>query len=111
MAITLKIGSTPNANCAGPQLRRRPRVKSWVRLQRSLSINGVLATIQLALAAHGHARQALVPFALWNLGLSVEPCGEQFQLRCWNLPALNPIQQMLKRRGRQILSANLRHDG
>src|SRR6266851_1018596 len=30
---------------------------------------------QPALAAHRHAREALVPFAFWNLGLSVEPRG------------------------------------
>lgn len=64
---------------------------------------------QFTLAAHGHAGKALVPLTLGHFGLGVEPCGEQLKLRRRDLPALNAFEQMLKQRGRKILSANFRH--
>ena len=39
----------------------------------------------------------------------VEPCRQQPKLRRGELPALNAVEQMLKRRGRKILSADFRH--
>ena len=64
---------------------------------------------QLTLATHGHAREALVPFSLGHIRLGVEPCRGQLKLRRRNLPALNAFEQMLKQRGRKILSAYFRH--
>jgi hypothetical protein len=64
---------------------------------------------QLTLAAHGHAREALVPLTLGHIGLRVEPCRERLKLRRRDLPPLNAFEQMLKQRGRKILSADLRH--
>ena len=64
---------------------------------------------QLTLATYGHAGKALVPFTLRHIGLRVEPSREQLELRRRDLPALNAFEQMLKQRGRKILSANLRH--
>ena len=64
---------------------------------------------QLALATHGHIGKALVPLTLGHIGLRVEPCRKQLKLRCRDLPALNAFEQMLKQRGRKILSADLRH--
>jgi hypothetical protein len=63
---------------------------------------------QLALAAHGHAAEALAPCLLGNLGLCVKPPGKQFQLQRRNFPALNPVQQMLRERWRQVLTPDLR---
>jgi hypothetical protein len=64
---------------------------------------------QLAVAAHGHGRKTLVPLAVWHIGLRVEPCREQPKLCRGDLPALNAVEQMLKQRGRKILSADFRH--
>ena len=64
---------------------------------------------QLTLAAHGHTGKALVPLTLGHLGLRVEPCREQLKLRRRDLAALNAFEQMLKQRGRKILSADVRH--
>ena len=64
---------------------------------------------QLTLAAHGQTGKALVPLTLGHIGLRVEPCREQLKLRRRNLPALNAFEQLLKQRGRKILSADLRH--
>jgi len=64
---------------------------------------------QLTLAAHGHARKALVPLAFGHVRLRVEPSREQLELRRWNLAALNAIEQMLKQRGRKIRPADFRH--
>ena len=64
---------------------------------------------QLTLAAHGRAGKAPVPFSLGHIRLGVEPCREQLKLCRRDLPALNAFEQMLKQRGRKILSADLRH--
>jgi len=64
---------------------------------------------QLTLAAHGRAGKAPVPFSLGHIRLGVEPCREQLKLCRRDLPALNAFEQMLKQRGRKILSADFRH--
>ena len=65
---------------------------------------------QFAFAANGHSRKPLVPLALGDIGFRVEPLGQQLQLRRRDLPALDPVEQVLEESGRDVLTANLRHN-
>ena len=87
--------------CVGCEVKARACPSALVPEQKCLD--------QLTVATHGHAGKALVPFTLGHVGLRVEPCREQRELRRGNLPALNAFQQMLQQRGRDMLSADFRH--
>jgi hypothetical protein len=66
---------------------------------------------QLAFATNRHSGESLVPWALRDFGLGIKPLRQLFQLGRWNLPALDPLEQMLKEREWDVLAANSRQIG
>ena len=64
---------------------------------------------QVAFSAHGHPGKPLVPRPARDLGLSVEPFGEPFELACVNASLLDAIQEMGEECRRYVLAACLGH--
>jgi hypothetical protein len=78
-AETLKACDEVWTNCA----LQRPSLRSLRGEQKCLN--------QFALSANG-PREPLVPLALRNLGLAIQPFRKKLQLRSVNLPALHAIK-------------------
>ncbi len=64
---------------------------------------------EFPLAAEDHARKALIPLTFGYFRFSVEPLGEQPELIGTNLARLDPVKQMLEKRGREITAADSGH--
>ena len=64
---------------------------------------------QLALSANYQARKPLVPLTVGDVWFGIQPLRQQLEVGCWNLPALDAIEQMLELRRRDVLAADLRH--
>ena len=64
---------------------------------------------QLAFAADRHAGESSIPEAIGYFGFAIEPLRQLLQLGRRNLSVWNPVQKMLKERGRDAVSADLWH--
>ena len=64
---------------------------------------------ELAFATNDHAGKRLEPFPFRHFGFGMEPVCQKAKLVGGDVPADDPVEQMIKQAGRKVVAANSRH--